>query len=218
MWVRIPLGVPTKNTMFYKTKYTSLKQFKRKVPPSFEFIFSLLSDEVWLAGGALRYLVSYDDMRAYTPNDFDIFFANNNFNENFTKIVEKLERFGANLIFQCPEGKLFTYASKEFKVQLITDPDLRANDPISLIDRFDFTSTLAAFDGTYLYWSPRWVRTNISKKLHLHRLTFPMASMKRLSKLAQIYNVNPAIEEIVQLLLNSLPMEFNEDSFRFYID
>jgi hypothetical protein len=201
----------------------------------------IVNEDVWLAGGSLRTLIDPKE----EVSDYDLFFKNQEYfdrdsaliNKGLVRFVkQKLTNLGFKLTFECPEGKLYTY-TKPFcsvckcfvieehhmhhpitnaKVQLICE--YFYSSPEELLSTFDLTPCLFATDGTFLYVYKSGIKSVKKKIAELHRLTYPVSSIKRLIKYANKgYNVNAAIVSIVDNLINRTDI-LATDSMRIYID
>lgn len=187
-----------------------------------EFLtLNLLSKDVFLAGGAIRSLFDSEE-----PKDYDLFFRTT---EAVPKVRETLKAAGYDLIFACPQGKLFSYQHttpldgpdggfKNIKVQLILE---NTGSPETIIDDFDFNACRAAMDDTFVYIPLEFVKDIITKTLTLHKITFPVATIKRFAKYREKgFNINKAVRDMVQQLLSMGKdgVMFNEEELRIYID
>lgn len=191
-----------------------------------EYILDLLDihREVFLAGGAVRALITNEK-----PADYDLFFKSQ---EAVTAVREELEADGCELKFECPEGKLFTYVKtweddyyagtpeyfQSIKIQLILDS---IGGPEQIIEGFDFNACRAAIDNDYLYCDIDFIRDVVTKELSMHRVTYPVATLKRFGKYARKgYNINKAAKQFVEeiLLLGRQGAEFSDEELRVYID
>lgn len=169
----------------------------------------LLSEDVFLAGGALRSLID-----GKKPKDYDLFFTGP---DAIPVTRERLEKHGFELIFECPKGELWTYVNGDMKIQLVANI---FGTPEEIIDHFDFGATLAALDIYTFYYHKAFVRDVKTRKVSLHRLTYPVATLKRLAKYHGYgFNVNKCLKDIV-ISISQRGREFNEDDdeLRFYID
>jgi len=137
------------------------------------FQLELLIGGVYLAGGALRSLVDLDEV----VSDYDLFFESQVAAE-MTR--ERLNNLGFDLIFECPEGKLFTFKGRGMKIQCVCENYyFTARE---LISSFDFTACAAAFDGNTLWVHRHFARSVGKKTLKLLSLTFPVATLGRIIK------------------------------------
>lgn len=153
-------------------------------------LLDLVSESVWLGGGAIRSIVNQEH-----PNDYDFFFKKI---ESAVETEEKLLDLGFFLVFKCPVGSLSTYKLDGIKVQLITS---RFYDSIeACIGTFDFTITCAGIDNTFLYLHDRYLKDLKNKYLCINILTFPAATINRLFKYKKYgYYTADVILEIVDL-------------------
>lgn len=134
----------------------------------------------WLAGGALRRTILGDD----PDSDFDFFFKN----------AEQLAEFGADL-----ERRGF-YKVRESEHHI----EYRGNiggtgmprdiqcirfafyaNASEVVDSFDFTICQFAFDGTKLTCGEFSLWDLGRKRLAVHKLTYPVSSMRRMLKYAR---------------------------------
>ena len=88
-----------------------------------------------------------------TPKDFDIFFKSV---EAQINIKNKLTSTGFEIIYECPNGFLFTYKKNSVKVQLVCRQYF--SNPEELISSFDFTVTCAATNGKFLYYTRPFIK------------------------------------------------------------
>jgi hypothetical protein len=168
----------------------------------------LLSESVWLAGGALRTLIDSED----EVNDFDIFFKSV---EAQINIKNKLTSAGFEIIYECPNGFLFTYKKNSVKVQLVCRQYY--SSPEELISSFDFTVTCAATNGKFLYYTRPFIKDIKRKELHLSNLTYPVASFKRAVRYSNKgYSVREFAEEFVKTVNTSGPL--SDEGMISYID
>ena len=150
---------------------------------------NLVNAECWLAGGALRTVLDETDI----IQDYDLFFKN----QLAAKRTElKLEDLGAKVIFKCPQGKLttlklpaslakldpheITSTDDYMKIQLVTENYYSSVE--NLLNQFDVTPCRFAYDGTGLYAFYSSIRDVKKKRLGIHAVPFPMATMRRIEK------------------------------------
>lgn len=191
-------------------KKTELKKIKQKKLSSIQEILNLglLSESVWLAGGALRTLVDSEDVVC----DFDIFFKSS---EAIVDTKNKLSSAGFENIYECPNGFLFTYRKDSAKIQLVCRSEYTT--PERLLDTFDFTAACAATDGNVLYYTFNFVKDVKHKKLRLHGLTYPVATLKRIVKYSRKgYKISEVAKEFVTAVNKA--GEISEDGMIGYID
>lgn len=138
------------------------------------FDLGLLNDKTWLAGGALRSALTGAEI-----SDYDMFFRDS---YQSAKAEVELESRGAETVFKCPQGKLTTMKLNGMKIQLITEFFYDNMD--HLIDTFDITACRFATDGKVMVTKYSAIRDTYNKKINLHRVDFPVATMKRVAKYA----------------------------------
>lgn len=140
-----------------------------------EFIdLNLLEDGIWLAGGALRSVIGDEPIA-----DYDLFFRHGLV---AAKTRVELESKGFETVFKCPEGKLTTYKKGDMKVQCITEnyyPSMQ-----DLLDTFDISACRYATDGTVFISYYSAIRDTLKKQINLHRVDYPVATLKRVAKYA----------------------------------
>lgn len=136
------------------------------------FTLQLLSDKVWLAGGALRAALNSEHI-----SDYDLFFANS---YEAARVEVELEALKAEVVFKCPQGKLTTMKLDGMKIQLITE--FWYNDMDELIDSFDITACRFASDGKAMVTRYSSIRDAYNLEINLHKIDFPVATMKRIAK------------------------------------
>lgn len=184
----------------------------------------LIGEDVWLAGGAIRSFLKKHDGKI---SDYDLFFKNL---DKVTETRAKLETAGARLIFECPEGKLYTYKFDDtgyvdhdeyvagMKIQLITEreyPNL-----LSVILSFDIGACMGGFDGNNLIIASRMIKDVASNRISLNILTYPVATLKRIVKYARKgYKYGTIASEFVnELIKMAREGTLTDESMRIYID
>lgn len=196
---------------YFAVQEDSIKLYK--FAKLFRFIqLDLLIGGVYLAGGALRTLVDLDEV----VSDYDLFFESQVAAE-LTR--ERLKNLGFDLIFECPEGKLFTFAGRGMKIQCVCENYYFTAK--ELISTFDFTACAAAFDGNTLWVHRHFARSVRKKTLKLLSLTFPVATLGRIIKYDKKgYKTGKCRLEFVEALQGLFDTGFRLDdkNARFYID
>jgi hypothetical protein len=171
----------------------------------------LLREGVWLGGGAIR-----DALRDNADVvDYDMFFANVLEAQRTALYLE--DDLGFECIFKCPQGELTTFKKDNLKIQLITK--FFYNSMEDLIDTFDITACCHATDGKIIVTKYSSVRDTFNKKINLHRIDFPNATMKRIQKYIQkgFVLTNKAVEKYVdRIYVAGATNEFMD--LRFYVD
>lgn len=129
----------------------------------------------WLAGGALRRTLIGMELES----DFDFFFRDA---KQLAKFKKDLKELGANLTSENDHAETFMLkvCGKDRVIQLIKMDFYES--PEEVIDSFDFTITQLAYDGTDIYFGPYTLWDLPRKRLALHKLTYGVATMRRLIK------------------------------------
>jgi hypothetical protein len=132
-------------------------------------------DRIWLAGGAIRRLLTKQKL----DSDFDFFFrSEDDFNEalailgSLGPIEERKNRHNTSLLIRV--------GRKEFQIQLINFayfPTLEA-----VLDSFDFSICQCGFDGEKIVVGDNTLIDLANKRLIPHKITYPVASMRRTFK------------------------------------
>lgn len=134
----------------------------------------------WLAGGALRRLITKQD---FLSGDFDFFF----------KSEQQRKNFEGQLIAQGFELKRSTKHAHEFHYQNFEDnKTLKVqsiffkyyDNPEEIINSFDYTLCQLVYDGEQLYCGDYALWDIARKKLVINKITFATASVRRMIKYA----------------------------------
>lgn len=173
------------------------------------FRLNLLNDKTWLAGGALR-----SALTSALISDYDVFFSNT---YESARVEVELEHLGAETVFKCPEGKLTTMTFDGMKIQLITE--FFYENMEHLIDTFDITACRFATDGKVMVTKYSSIRDTYKKRINLHRVDFPVATMKRIAKYANKgYTITSKCAKLfVDIVYNRGVADIELDT-RVYID
>lgn len=155
-----------------------------------EFVeLNLLGPTVWLAGGALRSVIGNEYI-----SDYDLFFGYEMSSETDVESIElvrkpnvlveeKLIEAGFKVVFKCPVGKLTTLKRGTMKIQLITEQTY--GNMRELIDSFDISACRYVTNGKVILTTYSTVRDTLKKHINLHRVDYPVATMKRIAKYIQ---------------------------------
>lgn len=134
-----------------------------------------LTDGVWIAGGAIRRTLIGDLL----TSDFDFFFRDKETLDTYRKsLFDKGAKETRKTDHQ--ETYTITIAEKPRIIQLI-----KINfyvDIESVLDSFDFTISQFAYDGTNLICGEYSLWDLSRHRLALHKLTYGVATMRRLIK------------------------------------
>jgi hypothetical protein len=165
--------------------------------------------QCWLAGGAIRSAIGREPIA-----DYDLFFRNSIAAAN-TRIT--LEDRGFEIVFKCPEGKLTTYKKGDMKIQCITENYY--NSMQSLIDTFDITACRYVMSDDRVLTSYSAIRDTLKKRINLHRIDNPVATMKRIAKyVSKGYTLTTAASEKFVDSIYEKGVERMELNRRVYID
>ncbi|OPH61910.1 hypothetical protein BC351_01320 [Paenibacillus ferrarius] len=134
-----------------------------------------ITNEMWLAGGAIRRTLIGSEL----SSDFDLFFKNEAILKQYAKSLEgkkaKKTAETEHHITYCLDIKGNTRIIQLIKIGYYESPE-------AVIDTFDFTIAQFAYDGTDLFCG-RYSLWDLSRKrLALHKLTYGVATMRRLIK------------------------------------
>lgn len=172
---------------------TELYQTVAKLPP-------VSPDGPWIAGGAIRRTLQADKLES----DIDYFFRDEGQLKGFSERIvsqgfSKLRETDHHIHYR---GKL-PGEDKERDVQAIKMAFYR--DAASVIDSFDFTICMFAFDGTQLTSGEHSLWDLGRKRLAVHKITYPTASVRRMLKYGrQGFTVcNGAITELLRQTASS---------------
>jgi hypothetical protein len=136
---------------------------------------AFITNDMWLAGGAIRRTLLGKELES----DFDLFFRSEDTLNRYAKLL--LDK-GAKKTSETQHQ--LTYCididSKPRLIQLIKIGYYLS--PTEVIDSFDFTITQFALNGTDLYCGKYSLWDLARKRLALHKLTFGVATMRRMIK------------------------------------
>ena len=176
---------------YKRVNLCNLKEGKVKIPP---FALEFISDGCWLCGGSMRTFFDTESV----INDLDFFFKSNEYLDAFKRqlqILNTTDDFEVETVFVCPKGELTTYMISYFcdvtgtffrvKVQAITK--FFYKDIEEALDSFDFTVCQAGMYVTAkghisFIFNQRFAKDVRNKQLMLNKVTFPIATLRRLSK------------------------------------
>lgn len=196
-----------------KTDYILLNNIKiqKDHPSLYFFYFNILTDGVYLAGGAARSFIDKEEI----ISDYDLFFSNE---KSYLKTADTLSSLGFKMVFDCPIGLLRTYKNRDMKVQLITPnrPDWFFY-PESVLESFDFTATQFLLFKDGLITTKQAISDVRKKILRIHKITHPVSTFKRVIKYKE-KGYSFSEEELMKLVnyfRNTNPMDLD---LRWYID
>ena len=168
--------------------------FTTKLPEEFRdclddvpYLLEILDNYVgvFLAGGALRTLVSTDEEFSPENTDIDLFFSDRNV---ANQVMKFFSENNYHKFYECPEGKLtsFVYLENDepkWHIQCVMVdfyPSVAA-----VINSFDFTVTQFGTDGDEFVMGDTSQADVLGKELKWHKITYPASSLKRLMKYAR---------------------------------
>jgi hypothetical protein len=189
---------------------SSRRPYIRRVLASF-LDLGLLREGVLLAGGAIR-----DALNGNTEiADYDLFFSNSLEAQRTALFLE--DDLGFECVFKCPLGELTTFKKDGMKIQLITKFFYGSMEEV--IDNFDITACRHVTDGKRIFTQYSSVRDTFDKKINLHRIDFPNATMKRIQKYIQkgFTLTNKAVDVYIDRIYTAGLLADDLDR-RFYVD
>lgn len=128
----------------------------------------------WIAGGCLR-----DFCRGKRPVDIDLFFPSE---EDYLKVKKHLvEERGFEVKFENDNADKMVgeYNGLNLRIDLVKR---WFKSPEDTIDAFDFTVAQAALDRENFYCSEEFLFDMMARRLVVHKLPFPVSSMRRIPK------------------------------------
>jgi len=187
---------------------TVIKRFNQDM---WDFLgLDILNDSTYLAGGAFRYIFNKKDY----IDDFDVFFQDL---KTLGQVKERLEANEAINTFTCPEGKLYSYAVKGLKVQLITEREY--SSPEELLRVFDINACRFCLYQDSFYTDKTAINDVKKKLVTFNRIDYPVATSKRIAKYRDKGYFVPTVsyEDFVFSIYQKGTSGENID-MRFYID
>lgn len=154
----------------------------------------------WIAGGVLRDYFSEKPLKS----DCDIFFPNLS---EYTKAKNYFISNGGKIIWESENGMKVTHKGNTFDLVKIF-----ASNPIATINRFDFTISMFATDGSDVYYSNNSIKDLQDRKLVINAIVNPLSTLKRVLKHYK-KGFTMSAEETKKLYssLNSLPYDDSDD-------
>jgi hypothetical protein len=136
-----------------------------------------ITEGVWLAGGALRRTLIGQNL----DSDIDFFFKGKTHLDHFRAYLRQLGATKKNET-QHQETFLLTPEGWEEPIEVQLIKIGYYEDVEALLDSFDFTCTQFAYDGRNLYAGEYSLWDISRKRLAVHKITYAVASMRRLIK------------------------------------
>ena len=164
-----------------------ISHFRSKLRSEPAIIHQLLALEgCYLCGGALR-----DYITKYEPKDYDFFFTNNN------ALGKARVLLSGKLVVE--NSYTETYFQGGRQIQLIKKKVY--NNAQSIVDDFDFDNVRVAYNYKSWYIPNQFVKSNIQKKVMVHKITRISRALERLKKYKdRDYKVENAFDEIIELI------------------
>jgi len=171
-----------------------------------------------LTGGALRTIFNpYEHI-----NDYDIFILSNNHEDLFRRkqiLEDILIKYGFKQVFKCPKGELSTFRFGTLKFQIINVGNTLYSSPENIFDNFDFHLCQMAYFDKEFYVSKMAIKSIHSKKLSIHRLTFPAATLKRIPKYQKYgYKTSDCYIEFCKMFADNIKNSIDMNLEQVYVD
>jgi hypothetical protein len=171
-------------------------------------------DGPWLAGGALRRILTGDSL---DDGDFDYFFKNSGQQQLFH---EQLIRKGAKVLRNedhVTEYEVRMLDAKTMKVQAIKMkyfPTVR-----EMLQDFDYTCCMIAYDGLDIHYGEWTLWDNARKRLVVNKIQYPVASLRRLVKYTSqgYYACQGTMMDIATTIHTMDPIDFKNSEIK-YVD
>lgn len=154
------------------------------------------SKSYWVAGGLLRRVLTNQNIE---DGDIDVFFRNDGNPEQFINLMKAKgwvdgDPFPLNHVKNLKK-KMY---KKEYKMQVIflnMFPDIPA-----CLDSFDYTICQLGYDGQNVITTPQCLMDNGNRRLVAHKITYPIASLRRLVKYSGqgYYACNGCLHELAK--------------------
>ncbi len=191
------------SSKIYQTKNVAYYKFYKVRP-----VHKYLNDNIYLAGGSLRTVLKCSSEEV---NDFDLFFKSL---DEVGPLYDRLIKDGWVCSYACPDGFLYSLKHGKHKIQLICEVEYPTVE--NLLNSFDISACIFAYHKGIFYFAREAVRSVFAKKLRVNRVSYPVATLKRLVKYANKgYSLGESAEDFCRLVSQG-----NIDSwdFRHYID
>ena len=134
-----------------------------------------------VAGSALSGIIDQRNIKFI--NDVDLFFFDSTYYNTIK--VYFTESLGAEKIFTSKNDCLTTFVFGGVKYQCIYIRSVNNTDSdpvVSILDKFDFRACQMAYYNGWFYFFKNSIRDNKRKILHIHKVTYPITTMKRIAK------------------------------------
>lgn len=162
---------------------------------------------IYIAGGCFSSLLAGRKVK-----DIDVF------TNKQDAVIEALKDAGIEPTFK--NDWVFNFKIGKFTVQVIRAYEY--NDPVKLIESFDFTIVCAAYDGESLYVDERFFIDNAQRRLVIKALPKPLSTMQRMMKYASRgYRVCPRGLAELAKAVNKMEIDWDnpdDNKIEFYPD
>lgn len=158
---------------------TDLAEFCQRSAVSTDELFRVLNavrQDAWCAGGAIRRTLINQPL----DSDFDFFFRD----ADHLSAWESGLPSTLSLVRETEHHKHWrgTVGDSSLPIDVQAIRFRFYDSPEAVIDSFDYTITQFAFDGTNLVTTPTALWDLGRKRLAIHKVTYPVATMRRLLK------------------------------------
>lgn len=187
--------------MYNKQKYILLKTIKDN-----SLIARFKKHHVIIAGGAIRSVFAGEHI-----GDYDLYFKTKQDYDGLLAKFKKDEKY--SLIFSTDNAE--TFVNDDIKIQLIKIPELICKNPVEIVNQFDYTVCMGAydFDSAEFILHEKFLEHLSLRELYYNiDAKYPLASLFRVRKyLSKGYKISGV--EIIKLGLsiNNLQMNNYQD-------
>jgi hypothetical protein len=154
----------------------------------------------WIAGGVLRDYFSDKPLKS----DCDIFFPNL---DEYIKAKNYFSRNNGKIIWESENGMKVNYKGNTFDLVKIF-----ASNPNATINRFDFTISMFATDGSDVYYGNNSLKDLQDRKLVINTIVNPLSTLKRVLKhYKKGFTMSAEETKKLYTALNNLPYDDSDD-------
>lgn len=182
---------------FQKQKYKLLKMLSEA-----NLLVTFREQQVVIAGGAVRSIFANERIK-----DFDVYFKNSKSLLKVKKFLEESDNY--ELMFNTDNA--YSFSGMGIAVQLIKLPEMITEDTQAILDQFDFTVCMGAYDFLLeeFILNDMFLEHLAAKELHYNiEGKYPLASMFRVRKyLEKGYTISGTEMVKLGLCINKLKIE-----------
>lgn len=131
-------------------------------------------EKIWLGGGAIRRAIQGEKK---IVSDLDFFFDDLN-SQDAQEFEQKILQLGFKKESETAHVKNFYDGQLELQFVKINTYE----NVDQLLDSFDFTICQFVTDGNLLYTTPQAILDLGQKRLNIHKISYPVSSMRRIIK------------------------------------